>query len=518
MMGVVGHAGPRRRSGRLLVAMVAAVVVLASGLDAPAEAHPPSAARVARTGQALGQLHPDGRFLRDGQGRAVILHGLFGVWKTARWAPTDSDTDPAGFTRTDAAHVAALGFDVFRLAYFWEGLEPAPGAVSNRYLADIARVEHELAVRGVHVVIDSHQDMYSSLFYGDGFPAWAVHDDDLPLPPDQGFPLNYFTPAVERSFTNLWADEGGVLDAYDHQLAVVAQRFAHDPMVLGYDLMNEPFSGDLEGTCAATTGCPTWDATTLSTAEEGMARAVRSVTTDQFVFYEPQIFANWGTPNGVAPVGGGTGPNGFSFHDQCSARAYYQLTHDRPGALALEARICPAQNATVMTNALAGAQRFDGFPLMTEVAAATDDDYGGLECNLELADSEMVGWTYGLSWRSGELRHLDPTKQAVISRAYPQVVAGDPISYGFDPRSGDFHLSYETRSGITGQTSVWLPVADQYPGGYAVSVTGARVTSAAGASTLALTNTAGSHRVDVTVTPSPGGPPVSRPDLPVCGS
>ena len=514
----------RRTPGvtRLLAALVV-VAGLGGALVSPSSAAsspttPPSAAS-GSTGPvtAIGALHSDGRFARDAQGRAVILHGLFGVWKTATWDPTDSDTDPAGFTGTDAGHVADLGFDLFRLAYFWQGLEPTEGQISGRYLADIARVEHELAIRHVHVVIDSHQDMYSSVFSGDGFPAWAVHDDGIALVTDKGFPLNYFTPTVQRTFTNFWNDDQGVLDAYDHQLAVVAARFAHDPMVLGYDLFNEPFSGDNQATCNSAAGCPGWDATTLSTDEAGMAAAVRTASANQLTFYEPQIFANWATPNGL--VGdASTGPNGLSFHDQCTARAYYQVTHDRAGALALEAQVCPAQNAGVMANALATSARVGGLALMTEVAAATDDDYGGLECILELADDNMIGWTYGLSWSSGELRHLDPTKQAVLSRAYPQAVAGDPTSYSFDPRTGDFALRYTTAAGIGGRTVVWLPVAQQYPDGYTVSVTGAHVVSSPGATSLVLANTKGVHPVVVTVTPTAGPTAVTRPALAACPS
>ena len=146
-------------------------------------------------------------------------------------------------------------------------------------------------------MIDSHQDMYSSFFHGDGFPAWSVHDDGIPLVTNNGFPLNYFTPAVEQTFTNLWADDGGVLDAYDQQLAFVARRFARDPMVLGYDLMNEPFSGNDQATCAPSPGCPAWDAATLSPAEASMARAVRSARATSSSSTSPRS-----SPTGARPT------------------------------------------------------------------------------------------------------------------------------------------------------------------------------------------------------------------------
>ena len=104
----------------------------------------------------------------------------------------------------------------------------------------------------------------------------------------------------------------------------------------------------------------------------------------------------------------------------------------------------------------------------------------------------------------------------MISRAYPKVIAGDPIAYGFDPRTGRFDLSYQTSAAITGRTVIYLPLTDQYPNGYDVAVQGAKVTSAAGASNLDISNRPGVHRVDVTVTPKTGGPTVGRPDFPAC--
>ena len=152
--------------------------------------------------------------------------------------------------------MAALGFDAFRLGYVWEGLEATQGSYDAAYLDNIARVQHDLGAVGVFSVIDSHQDMYSSAFHGDGAPSWALHSDGLTLTTDLGFPLNYFTPVVQRNFDNLWRNDAGVLTAYTFQLRAVATRFAGNPMVVGYDLVNEPFPGSFAGTCAAKTGCP----------------------------------------------------------------------------------------------------------------------------------------------------------------------------------------------------------------------------------------------------------------------
>jgi hypothetical protein len=97
----------------------------------------------------------------------------------------------------------------------------------------------------------------------------------------------------------------------------------------------------------------------------------------------------------------------------------------------------------------------------------------------------------------------------VLSRPYPQVVAGTPQSFGFDPASKRFDLRYVTSRagggtlGVGARTEVALP-ARQYPRGYDVAVEGGLVRSGAGARTLEVEACAGVRDVAVTVTPGAG--------------
>jgi endoglycosylceramidase len=447
------------------------------------------------------------------------------VWKTPPlWAPVDSDSVPDGFTAADAVKISSLGLDGFRLAYFWEGLEPSPGTIDDSYLNRIAGVEADLASQGIFVVLDSHQDMYSSyVFHGDGFPAWTIHDDGLPLVVNLGFPANYFTPAVSRAFDNFWNDDDGVLRAYAQQLHVVASRFATDPMVVGYDLLNEPWPGTQWPSCAQPPGCPVFDSIWLEPAEDLFAGAVRSVDKDHVVFYEPNFFFDGGADTGLGPVPATLGPIGLSFHNECVSRALAQVVYPTPLGPELEGpltilgnAVCPVGSALVFAHALRAAARMNAVPLMTEVAPTTDSDMAGLECLLEGADEAMVGWTYGLSWDSGELEHLGLEKAAVLSRAYPLAVAGSPLEYEFDPRNGLFTLRYRSDPRIAAPTVVFLPLPLAYPDGYRVAVQGARVVSAPGAALLELANQPGVTVVSVQVAPVPGTPPGPAAELPSC--
>ncbi|WP_293059134.1 cellulase family glycosylhydrolase [Mycobacterium sp.] len=79
-----------------------------------------------------------------------------------------------GFTAAEVAQLASNGVDVVRLSVQWAGVEPEPGVIDYAYLASLNQTVHTLAAYHIYVLLDMHQDDYSSVFGGDGAPAWAV--------------------------------------------------------------------------------------------------------------------------------------------------------------------------------------------------------------------------------------------------------------------------------------------------------------------------------------------------------
>jgi hypothetical protein len=153
---------------------------------------------------------------------------------------------------------------------------------------------------------------------------------------------------------------------------------------------------------------------------------------------------------------------------------------------------------------------------MTEVTAITNDDPAGLECILERADAHQDSWTYGLSWKTGELQSLDPAKEDVLARTYPVAVAGRLQNYAFDARTGLFHMTYVSNGG-TAPSLVSVPTTIHYPNGFQVRVTGGgAVTSRADAQVLTVTAPAGAH-VSVSVRPI-GTVITAASSLPSCSS
>ena|SRR3990167_7175981 len=56
----------------------------------------------------------------------------------------------------------------------WIGAEPSPGQYNFTYLHEIEKLVIELESNGIYSLLDSHQDLYSPKYCGDGAPLWAA--------------------------------------------------------------------------------------------------------------------------------------------------------------------------------------------------------------------------------------------------------------------------------------------------------------------------------------------------------
>jgi hypothetical protein len=90
--------------------------------------------------------------------------------------------------------------------------------------------------------------------------------------------------------------------------------------------------------------------------------------------------------------------------------------------------------------------------------------------------------------------HLRSTAR-VLSRVYPQAVAGTPLSFSFSPSTDQFDMAYTPNHRIHAPTLIFVPTALHYPHGYCVHTTGARVTSARGSDLLQVANARSGRRV-----------------------
>jgi len=185
---------------------------------------------------------------------------------------------------------------------------------------------------------------------------------------------------------------------------------------------------------------------------------------------------------------------------------------------------CNTFDGLVFGNALARSKQTGDALLLTEFGAT--DDATNLTEMTDLADRDMVPWiewaytgndptTSGGGGAQAIVNdprqpptgaNLKAAKLKLLSRAYPQVVAGTPLRFGFDGRT--FRLRYTTGRagggaafGAGSVTEVATP-ARQYPNGYAARVDGGAILSAPGAGVLRIASCPGATATSVTVAPT----------------
>ena len=131
-------------------------------------------------------------------------------------------------------------------------------------------------------------------------------------------------------------------------------------------------------------------------------------------------------------------------------------------------------------------------------------------------DSQLLPWLF---WAYDENVILDPALPATadnvhgpvldaLTRPYPTAVNGTPTRLAFDGTSRTLEFEYSTtrptaRPGRLGSRPRSRIPAARYPGGYTVTVTGAKVVSRPCAPSLVLLNLPHADHVTVHVTPAP---------------
>ena len=247
-----------------------------------------------------------------------------------------------------------------------------------------------------------------------------------------------------------------------------------------------------------------------------MIDAIRSVDRDHLIFYEPYVVFDFGTPTSL-PVF--SDPDlAMSFHDYCLSNA----SADPVGCTATEKR--------VVANALDRSTATGNALLLSEFGST--DDLTDLARVMSDADSNQISW---IEWAycgcedptgtippsieglvsdpqvAGTGSNVDAAKLAVLAEPYPRIISGTPTSYSFDLKSHTFDFTYSTASPggkafASGSCTAVVIPPFQFPNGYVVSVTGARVTSAPDAGVLTVAQTGpGIHSVSLEIRPGTRG-------------
>ncbi len=232
---------------RPLIAFVAAFLALLVTATAARAAELPRL-------EAVGGERPA---IADARGREVLLRGInvnqLGDYYAADPAkPTTFPLEAADF-----AGMRRLGFNVVRLVINWSAIEPRRGAFDPAYVERIRAAVAQAKAEGLYTVLDMHQDAWGKFIATrpgepcppgaapaigwDGAPEWATFADGQST--CRFGDTRELSPAVARAFDNFYADREGIQSALAATWGRLAQAFAGEPAIAGYDLFNEPHPG-----------------------------------------------------------------------------------------------------------------------------------------------------------------------------------------------------------------------------------------------------------------------------------
>jgi endoglycosylceramidase len=502
---------------------------------------------------------PGGPYIYDSHGRVVILHGVNVVYKHPPYIAYPDAGEAWNFDSSDASRIQSLGFNMVRLGIEWQALEPGTGgpnqpnvctpgtpgdphefnkAIALSYLRHVATTVNLLARHGIYTLLDMHQDVFNTNFRGEGAPDWAVCTNNVPIVPLGGrWSNNYGNPTLETAVGHFWNNDvvGNLQGQFDLVWQTVASYFKNNPWIVGYDPYNEPFetATTLADGSTYTSNLQCFytgrahesflaNGTTLLTCpsdvpDQGVIPSIQAVDRRHLIFLEPDIY--WVT-GGNIPSQLGPLPFRrivFNFHDYCGDRS--PVTGDPIDLLkCLQAEETMAAEQDVTRLSMSSAYQPSGPAIfMSEFGATTSVPMVGFDT--EWAGISEVGWAYW-AWKY----YADPTGSSaeslvlpdgtyspivqVLSRTYPQEVAGNPQPFLFNPFTGAFSMIYTPSVAAQGTSTVIDIAASQhYASGWCAAVQGGKITSKPGDTHLAV-QTVG-HPLQVAVSVTPGGCPSS---------
>ncbi|CEM34824.1 unnamed protein product [Vitrella brassicaformis CCMP3155] len=465
------------------------------------------------------RLDPDERSFLDEDGRTVIFHGVNVVVKQPPWHPTLDGFDPIFSLTTDEMdNLRKWGFNLVRLNMAWPGVEPSSGTLDDGYLGVLEDIVDNLGERGIHTLLDAHQDLLAgdvsddrdggTDYCGHGMPDFRVAEveerkfepqnvQEHPLPVAQPGPSVceeifffqlYFSERISKLFQALYDDAHDLQTAFVEVWKKAAGVFKNNPFVLGYEFLNEPWYGNLydKPSLLLVPGKATND--NLVPMYRRLAKAIRNEAGDanHMLFFGKiplNIFTTRFPRNPLHLPRDDPGAV-LSFHPYCA-----ETLNTATGQLT-QARLRPAQLGPIIDQALCSltvelnfesverdlermGRNVGSMPTEFGAVPPTEEALKSLLPLLTKTDEVLqswVFWTYKESAAITEVANdqglystdaesiddFQLNKLRTLTRTYPQATAGKLVSFSFNQDTGFFKMVYLPDPTINKPTVIYL--------------------------------------------------------------
>ena len=419
----------------------------------------------------------EGNMMFDQYGRTLILHGIatsnFSKFNGLPW-----------IEESDVEREKLYGFNVSRYVINWSSIEPEKGVYDIHYLNETVKRINWYTSRGIYVLLDMHQDLYSHAFGGggNGAPDWAVFTDGVPIRHydfgDLWF-LQYLTPEVTNAFQNFYRYEEPYRFLQDHFINAwleIIKRVKDNPYVIGYELMNEPHPGDgrlLHNKYFAQVQ--------LWGLYDRLIKKIRAIDADKWIFIEPEFFlvTGFGMPSDLKKV--------IDYRNG-SPRLVF-APHIYPPGMEAGANYGSLDKMVInqwKTNRYADMKRQEASLFVTEFGGKNDRPVTSsryLTDFCDMLDEMKSGWA---AWSNDiyemvgsvnyNLFYPDKTERPTFDpliRAFPRATTGNLLNFKYNPKTQVFTMKYVNNIQKGPYTEILLPHR-RYPNGWNLTVAGVK--------------------------------------------
>jgi len=319
------------------------------------------------------------------------------------------------------------------------------------------------------------------MFCGDGLPNFYVNYSNFPEPLDKPCPLDnqtglpswedcakffwpdyQFTQAGAAGYQALYSNINGVRDAWINYWKVIVNKFKNSTYLLGYELLNEPFAGNIyDNPLLMVPGVA--DLLNLQPAYGNVSAGIRQLDDLHIIFFEAVTWDDLG--NGFQEVPGGSeyvNRSALSYH-------YYE-----PPNLDVN---------TTFTSRMEDMKRLGCAGMLTEFNTG-DDSNTTLPQVFEVTHTaeenlqSWIGWAYKVfnSYGLGYSLYfpngsIDYVLIKALARTYPKAVAGNVIKSIFDNSTAIYTLIFTINQTCKLPTELFVSEDLWYVNGYEIQIT-----------------------------------------------
>lgn len=458
---------------------------------------------------------------KDRTGRIRLFHGLNISVKNKPFIPdlTQEVFDVTNsFSNVDIQFLLDMGINIVRLSLFWEAFEIEERVYDYSYLDSVEKIVNSLGEVGIYTILENHQDLFSSLFCGEGVPYFYA--SELPY-------SNNCSNSVFSSLTNLlgmcenihdwnsryntsknnnsyisycsnkekvlknnnvieinsmmesfFNNENNILHAFSNYWKEVAKRFSNHRYVIGYEILNDPIANINSSILSYIPGYKT--NTQLAQFYKVINDEIITIDPDFNMIFQPFTYPDSSSLFGGRYWGGfkslpGSNANILSEHHYCHS-ANKELTKYKGNIpFSIVQSNCVSWAEKKVFSVKQQADYLNIPAIITEFGACGNDEACALEISslTNAADKKLMSWIYyqykdfndnntlckekcnqGVFTNSGNLQ-LKKIKE--LSRPYIQAFQSSKISYAlFNSEIKVFFSQFTVDLSITDYTILYI--------------------------------------------------------------